>query len=447
MTLQGSTRVAEAVRYGRQATGDAERAMFAAADQNLPGGALGGYAIPAHLRFVAARGERAHLIDASGNTYIDYVMGAGAMILGHGHPAVRKAIHAQVDEGTHFFSILNETVLEITAEIMSAVPNAEMVAYATTGSEANAYAMRIARASTGRSKILKFEGAYHGNHDYSLVSSAPAKASNFPRGTFDTAGIPAVLLDEMLLAPYNDLDAVRSIVAAERANLAAIVVEPIQRVISPAPGFLEGLRKIADENGILLIFDEVVTGFRLAYGGAQEYFGVKPDLAAFGKILGGGLGLSAVTGSRALLGLTDPARKGQAEFAYINGTLHGNPLASAAGLATLREIRHPSFHPDLNDYSARLRAALAERLLKHDVPAVIVGDASLWHILFRGSPPTNHADVMASDMQALRRFDGKLIENGVFLLPGVRRLASGAHDGTDFDATVAAFDAVCAGWR
>jgi glutamate-1-semialdehyde 2,1-aminomutase len=447
MTAQGSTKVNVGARYGRRIVGESENSLFAIADSNLPGGALGGYAIPQDVRFVAARAEGAHLIDVSGNTYIDFVMGAGAMIIGHSHPDVRAAIHRQADRGTHFFSILNDTVLELTREIMSAIPNAEMIAYATTGSEATAYAMRIARAATRRSKILKFEGAYHGNHDYSLVSSAPTQSGNFPRGRFDTSGIPSALLDEMLVAPYNDLDAVRSIVAAERGNLAAIIVEPIQRIISPANGFLQGLRKIADDNEILLIFDEVVTGFRLAYGGAQEYFGVKPDLAAYGKILGGGLALSAITGSRDLLSLTNASRKGETDFAYMNGTLHGNPLASAAGLATLQKLKQPSFYTNLNDYSARLRQALAERLRKHDVPAVIVGEGSLWHVLFRATVPVNHGHVMASDMRALRAFDDQLIQNGIFVLPGVRRLVSAAHDGGDFDKTVGAFDAACSSSR
>ncbi len=443
MITEVTTEASAEAPYGRRELGESETSLLKIADESLPGGALGGYAIPQDVRFVAARAEGAHLIDVSGNVYIDFVMGAGAMIIGHAHPDVRAAIHRQADRGTHFFSILNDTVLELTREVMSAVPNAETVAFATTGSEATAYAMRVARAATGKSKILKFEGAYHGNHDYSLVSSAPTQSANFPRGLFDTSGIPSVLLDEMLVAPYNDLDAVRSIVASERDNLAAIIVEPIQRVISPAPGFLEGLRKIADDNGILLIFDEVVTGFRLAYGGAQEYFGVKPDLAAYGKILGGGLALSAVTGSRELLDLCNPSRKGQRDFAYMNGTLHGNPLASAAGLATLLRLKQPSFYRELNDYSARLRQALAERLKKHDVPAVIVGEGSLWHVLFRETVPVNHGDVMASDMRALRAFDDHLIRSGIFVLPGVRRLVSAAHDGNDFDKTVAAFDAAC----
>jgi glutamate-1-semialdehyde 2,1-aminomutase len=430
-------------KLGRSITADSEQSLLQSADQTLPGGALGGYAIPRAVRFVASHGEGARLFDASGNSYIDYVMGAGAMILGHGNAEVTAALHNQVDRGTHFFSILNDTVIPLADEVIKAIPHAETVTFTSTGSEATAYAMRFARAFTGRDKILKFEGAYHGNHDYSLISSAPSRTANYPQGTPDTGGIPRVITDEVLVAPYNDLDAVRAIVQANEETLAAIIVEPIQRVISPQPGFLQGLRAIADEFGILLIFDEVVTGFRLAYGGAQEYYGVRADLAAYGKILGAGLALGAVAGRADVLEIGDPAKKGQPNFAYVNGTLHGNPLASAAGYAALTQLKAPGTYARLNGAADELRKALTERLKRHEIPAIITGEGSLWHLLFAPKAPRNHADVMASDMAALRKFDEALITRGIFVLPGVRRLVSLAHTQADFDATIDAFDRVC----
>lgn len=446
MSIQLQEQLSEEA-LGRRTTTHSELSHFSIADKILPGGALGGYAIDPSQRFIAVEGNGARIRDESGNWYIDFVMGAGAMIVGHADPAVTTAIQKQAERGTHFFSILNDVVLDLVAELQNAIPCAEAVTFSSTGSEATFYAMRMARAFTGKNKILKFEGAYHGNHDYSLISSAPQTKSNYPAGRADTGGIPEPVADQMLVAPFNDLEAVRTIIASHKKEMAAIIVEPVQRILFPRPGFLEGLRKVADENGILLIFDEVVTGFRLAYGGAQERFGVIPDLAAFGKVVGGGLALGAVAGKREIMELSDPARKGTANSAYINGTLHGNPLASAAGLATLRRLQEPGFYTKLNDYVSNLRAALTSRLTKHGTPAIITGGGSLWHIHFSDRQPKNHADVMDSDVRRLRAFDRSLISSGIFVLPGVRRLVSSAHGQAEFDSTVDAFDRVCSEFR
>ena len=219
--------------------------------------------------------------------------------------------------------------------------------------------MRIARAYTGRDKVLKCEGGYHGNHDYSTFSVSPRAVSNFPVGQPDTAGMPANLTENVLISPYNDLDAVREIVKSNKDELAAIIVEPAQRIIFPKDGYLEGLREICSDDDILLIFDEVVTGFRLAYGGAQTYFGVKPDLASYGKIVGGGGPVACVGGSKEIMEQCNPVNRGKDNYAYINGTLHGNPVGCAAGLATLEELRSPGFYDQLHsrseEYSAVVR--------------------------------------------------------------------------------------------
>lgn len=427
--------------------GRTELAHLQEADRVLPGGALGGYGIADDVRFVAVEGRGPRVKDESENWYIDYVMGAGAMILGHAQDEITRAIREQATRGVHFFSILNNVVIDLAAVLKDAIPCADKVTFTSTGSEATAYCLRLARAYKGRDKILKFEGAYHGNHDYSLISTSPSVRANYPQGRADSYGVPAVINEQVLVAPFNDLEAVRAIVQAHRTELAAIIVEPIQRVIAPQPDFLEGLRTIADANDLLLIFDEVVTGFRLAYGGAQEYYGVRPDLAAYGKIIGGGLALGAVAGREDILALCDPAQKGKPGFAYINGTLHGNPLASAAGLAALRHLQRQNPYSTLNGNTSSLRNALSERLKKHQIPAVVCGEGSMWHVLFTGRPPRNHGDVMDADAGKLRRFDEQLIKRGIFVLPGVRRLVSTAHGDDEFDTTISTFDEVCRSFR
>ena len=255
-------------------------AYYELAARVLPGAGLGGYSLPEDVRFVIRKGEGSRLEDIRGRSYIDYVGGAGVLILGHAHPAVIDAVQEAVPKGLHFFGTLNEYCIRLAEQLVDAIPCAEKIAYCTTGSEATFYAMRIARAFTGRNKILKCEGGYHGNHDYSNFSVVPRAVSNYPAGQPDTAGMPASLSESVLVGPYNDLEAVRRIVEENRDDLAAIIVEPVQRVIFPKEGYLQGLRALCDEHNILLIFDEVVTGFRLAYGGAQEFFGVRPDSAS-----------------------------------------------------------------------------------------------------------------------------------------------------------------------
>ncbi len=418
-------------------------AYYELAAQVLPGAGLGGYSLPDDVRFVIHRGEAGRLQDTEGRWHIDYVGGAGALILGHAFPSVVAAVQEQAPKGLHFFGTLNEHCIALAKELVDAIPCAEKIAYTTTGSEATFYAMRIARAFTGRNKILKCEGGYHGNHDYSNYSVSPTALSNYPVGRPDTAGVPAPLADTVLIAPYNDLDTIRRIVEAERADLAAVIVEPVQRIIFPKEGYLEGLRKICDDNGVLLIFDEVVTGFRLAYGGAQEYFGVKPDLASFGKIVGGGGPVGCVAGSAAIMEQCNPVNRGKPNYAYINGTLHGNPIGCAAGLATLAELRKPGFYRRLHDRAANLLAECQAVLDRHNLPAKAIGNASFWQIVFMDRPPESFADFIRSDMARTRALDLAQMKNGLYILPAVRRFVSAVHTDQDFEDTVRALDAAC----
>lgn len=422
----------------------AQDRLYTMAEHALPGAGLGGYSLPERVRFVIDDARGARLTSADGREYIDYVGGAGANILGANHPAVVEAVQRQATRGLHFFGTLNSTAIELASRLQELIPCAERLAFTTTGSEATAYAMRIARAHTGRDKVLKFEGAYHGNHDYASFSQFPAGPANYPLASSDSAGVPASLQDTMLVAPYNDLEVAADVVREHRDELAAIVVEPVQRCIFPQEGFLAGLRRIADENGVVLVFDEVVTGFRLALGGAQEYFGVRPDLASYGKIVGGGGPLGCVAGRKDIVDCTDPRRKGRRDYAYINGTLHGNPVAAAASLATLDLLGEPGFHARLNARAEAFYREMQAVLDARGVPARVIGRASLWQLLFAERAPRNQMDMLASDLERGARLDLDLVERGVYVLPNVRRFVSAVHSEEDFEHTLNALDEACA---
>ncbi|MGB2098057.1 MAG: aspartate aminotransferase family protein, partial [Candidatus Puniceispirillales bacterium] len=252
----------------------------------LPAGGFGNF----DPEVIIAKGKGSHVWDENGQEYIDYLIGSGPMLLGHGHPEVLEAVLEQLPDGMTFFAN-NPQGIALAEAICDAVPCCGQVRFVTSGGEADMYAIRLARAYTGKMKILKFEGGYHGMSAEAQMSLAPAKAVNFPHAVPDSAGIPQSVADQVLVAPFNDLDAVASLLA-EDDDIAAIMTEPLQRVIPPQPGFLEGLRALCDQHHVLLIFDEIVTGFRLAYGGAQEYYGVTPDICTLGKIIGGGFPLA-----------------------------------------------------------------------------------------------------------------------------------------------------------
>lgn len=438
----------QAAKAGDQATAGSPHELtkaeyFAIAARNFPGGALGGYALPADVRFLPVRAHGSRIEDIDGQSYIDFVCGAGALIIGHTHPEVTRAITEQAALGTHFFGTLNKPVLQLAEMMRAALPHAEKIAFTTSGSESTFYALRMCRAFTGRDKILKFDGGYHGNHDYSVVSFASKTIANYPVGRADTGGLPSVLPPTVLVSPYNDLEATRRIVEEHHADLAAIIVEPIQRVVPPLPGFLEGLRKLCDEFDVLLVFDEVVTGFRLALGGAQEYYGVKADIAAYGKVLGAGIALAAVAGRADLISLADPATRGNPRFSYLNGTFHGNPLGAAAGVAMLTELSKPGFFTRLHERTDQLRRESQAILDRHGIDAIVAGEGSLWQILFRKTQPRNYADLLASDLDRVRKWDRFALQNGIYALPAVRRFMSSAITEDDIETFCKVLDATC----
>ena len=417
---------------------------LARADAVLPGGLIGRAGLPRELRFVPVRGQGARIFDRDGRAYVDYLAGAGALVLGHAHPRVTAAIVEQARAGTVYFGLPSEPSISLAEQIIDAAPNAAKVVLTSTGSEATQYAIRFARARMRRDLVLKFEGGYHGNHDSVQVCTSRSAPDGQPFGVLDSLGVPAAIVDSVLVAPYNDIEAVRQIVRENSRRLAAIIVDPIQRGgVFPLPDFLPGLRKIADEFGILLIFDEVITGFRLAYGGAQEHYGVRADLVSYGKIIGGGLALGAIAGPAHILDLADTTIKSTAGHVLVNGTTHGSPIAAAAGLATLAELRAPDFYRNLNDWTADLRREVAALLHRHHVPAIVSGEGSFWHVAFTDRPHRNNADSLRADHDQIVLFDSELVRNGIYLLPGGRRLATAAHGDNELEDTLKAVDAAC----
>ncbi len=395
------------------------------------------------IRFVFSHGHGPRFWDTDGKEYIDYTGGAGALILGHAHPAVVEAAQAQTARGMHMFGALNDQAIRLAKRLVDDIPCAEKIAYATTGSEATAYAMRLARAFTGRDKVMKFEGAYHGNHDYALISTFPTALGNYPDGQADTGGQPAATRGTMMIAPYNDLEAAARLAEEHGEELAAIIVEPVQRIIEGRLEFLAGLRALCNRLGVVLIFDEVVTGFRIAYGGAQAALGITPDLASFGKVIGGSGALSAVAGKAEIIDLADPGKKGRPEYAYLNGTLHGNPVAAAATLATLDELAKPGTYDRLNAASDDFCAEAQKVLDRHGLPAIAANVGSLWQFLFMEHPPRSQADMMAGDAAAMKRLDTEMMKRGQYMLPGVRRFFSCVHGPAEVEETLHALDESC----
>jgi len=402
----------------------------------FPGGALGSFTLPEGQEFVATRGEGARLYDTAGKAYVDYVLSSGPMILGHAHPAVSAAVHRQVDRGSTFYTT-NDVAVRLAEKIIEATGWAEMLKFCSSGSEATFYALRLARAATGRDKILKFEGAYHGHHDYAMLSYTPAGDSFSERPLPDSAGIPQGTQQQVLVTPYNDLAATAALLESHASQVAAVIVEPGCRLIDPAPGFLEGLRALCTKLGILLVYDEVVTGFRVAWGGAAALYGVTPDLVAYGKIVGGGYPLAAVAGKREVLGLSNPRAKGPA-YTYISGTLNGNPLAAAAGLATLEELEKPGAYDKLNALGARLRSGLLAAAAKAGLPAQALGVGPMANLYFTPRPIRDYRDAQSEDRATKQKLQRPLLEAGHLTNPWAKLYLSTAHSAADVDATVAA---------
>ena len=412
--------------------------LLATAARYLPGACMGQNALPPELSFVVDRGAGARLVDVRGRTYLDYVLGSGPLLLGHAHPAIVKAVQAQVARGSTFFW-LSEPTIRLAEEVVRAVPCAEQVRFVSTGTEATMFAVRIARTVTRREKVLKFEGGWHGLHDYAMVGNWRVPSEQpYPRPLPDVGGIPRGAVESVLVAPFNDLDTTARIVADHGDDLAAIIVEPLQRAIRPRPGFLAGLLDLTRRHGALLIFDEVVTGFRLAYGGAQEHYRVVPDLAVFGKALTAGFPLAAIAGRADVMATADPARKGSLDYAALSGTLSGNALACAAGRAALGELRRPGVYQQLHALGNRLRRGIAGLGAALGVPLQAIGDGPIAQVFFidPAADLASERALRAADGKRAARFAMELLARGLFVLPHTKLYLSLAHSDADIDYTL-----------
>ena len=404
----------------------------------LPGGSFGN----AGADLVIAEGSGARVRDAAGKEYVDFLIGSGPMLLGHRHPRVIEAVRRQLEHGTTFFANSEPGIL-LAEAICEAIPCAEKVRFTSSGSEATLYAMRAMRAFRGRPKILKFEGGYHGMNDYALMSLAPRRRSNGTEPIPDSPGIPEAVRDQMLVAPYNDLDAVTAIVEEHHDSLAGVIVEAFQRVIPPRPGFLEGLRALTRRHGLPLAFDEVVTGFRFAYGGAQEYYGVVPDLCTVGKVVGGGFPLAGLAGSEEIMTQFDRDAAGEDGFLPQIGTLSGNPVAATAGLATLEVLHEDDTYARLFDNGRRLMDGLANAMRNAGVEVQLCGVPCLFDVVFTGQPIVDYWSVENGDKAKAARFDEVLLEHGVLRGKG-KFYVSVALTDEDIDQTIGAFEAAAA---
>lgn len=416
---------------------------LAAAADVLPGGVLGTSTMPAELAVFPVAGDGCRLRSADGAEYVDYTMGSGVLLHGYRRADALAAVGEQQGLLDHVYAYLNQPAVELAEELVASVPSMDMVRFAASGGEATFYAMRIARAATDRSKVLKFEGGYHGFHDYAIQSFSRGSAEPYPAPQPNSSGIPAAVTDQMLVAPFNDLETTRQIVREHGRDLAAIIVEPVQRIITPLPGFLEGLRELADEVGACLIFDEVVTGFRLGIGGAQERFGIHPDLTTLGKIIGGGLPLAAVGGRRDLMERCAPGHPDG--YVYQSGTMNGSPVVAAAGLARVRELRSDPPYERLAHIGDTLRQGVQELLDAHGERAQVVGTDSLWQVVFSDAPITSVRDIWQSDVARLLKFHDGLMHHGVLVWRGNRSFVSTAHDDLAIATTLAATEAVLRG--
>ena len=394
----------------------------------LPAGGFGNF----DPSIIISHGKGSHVWDADGNKYIDYLIGSGPMLLGHCDPEVNEVVIEQLNKGMTFFA--NNTYgIELAETICQAIPCCEQVRFVSSGGEADMYAMRLARAYTGKEKILKFEGGYHGMSAEAQMSLAPNKEVNFPIAVPDSGGIPKNISDNVLIAPFNDLEAVKSLMD-EHDDIAAIIVEPLQRIIPPLPNFLEGLKKLCNKNKVLLIFDEIVTCFRLAYGGAQEKYNVVPDICTLGKVIGGGFAIAAVGANEDIMKHFDKNIVKADQWLMQVGTLSGNPIAAVAGLKTMEILKRPGSYEKLRKNGKYLMNIQSENLKNAGIYHQVVGDETLFDIIFTDKPCLDYRSTKHKNQKMASKYNEILFNNGILKAPS-KLYPSLALDEKDLEQT------------
>lgn len=403
--------------------------LFKDAKNYLPGGVDSPVRAFKPYPFFALRGEGSRLFDVDGNSYIDYCLAFGPLVLGHANPKVMETVKEQLLKGSAY-GVPTEAEIELAKEVIKRIPCAEMVRFVNSGTEATMSAIRLARAVTGKKKIVKFEGTYHGAHDYVLVKSGSGAA-----GLPDSPGVPEETTKNTLLVPFNNEEALTSLVEKEAKNMAAIILEPVMGnvgCIPPKKGYLEFLRDITLENDIILIFDEVITGFRIAEGGAQEYFNVTPDLATFGKILGGGFPIGAFAGRKEFMERIAPSGD-----VYQAGTFNGNPISITAGIETLKNLDR-KFYSELDAKGLKMRRGIQDILHDASLEYQVAGLSSMFQLYFTTDEVWDYSQAKTADTDKFNHYFHTLLSNEVFIPPSQFECCfiSKAHSSEDIEKTL-----------
>lgn len=424
-----------------------QRALLDDAGRYLAGGGTGLFVLPAELNLVIDRGAGSRVWDFAGREYLDYHLGSGPALLGHAHPGVADAVEARLRKGSTYF-FLNEPEIELARRLVDAIPCADCVHYTGSGTEATYYALRIARAFTGRQKILKFEGAWHGMHDYGLWGTVPSVQSAYPRAHADSVGVPPSLGDMVLVSPFNETEAAVALIERHAHELAAVIVEPLQRVLLPEPGFLQALRDATSKHGIVLIFDEIVTGFRIAWGGAQQRYGVVPDMACYGKAISGGYPLAAIAGRADVMAVLDARSRPKAEVVWATNTLNGNPICAAAGVAALEALAAPGVYEHLHRIGSMLRAGIVAAGERHGFATQAPGEDAVFGVRFTERRPLRTwMDLTTADKDLGWRWAMELLRRGLLVNPNEKFYVSLAHTEADIDYTIGIVDEAFAALR
>ncbi len=409
-------------------------ALLEKAERVFVGGSNGEFRLPPEANFVVSHGEGAVLYDTSGRPYIDFLLGSGPMILGHGHPDVVEAVTRQINRGTTFMA-LNEPSILLAERVIEASPCGDKLRLVVTGSEAVQFALRAARAFTGRDRYLRFEGGWHGVSDSALHGGRTLKPGTYPATSPDGGGIPRSWSADVLATPFNDVERAAAVVERYQGEIAAMVIEPLQRCILPRPGFFEAMRELATRHGIVLIFDEIVTGFRLAWGGAQERYGVIPDLAVYGKTISGGYPLAAICGGADVMDVMNGWRPADDPKRIIaSGTFNGYPVGAAAGLATLDVLERPGTYERLFAMGDRITREITAMGRRLSIPLLVGGEGPVLQVLFTDDREiVDYGSMFRADKQKAYVFGVELIKRGLFVSPYEKIYLSLAHTDDHID--------------